>query len=246
MHSEHNSFQEILTSTILTSEIECRAPRRIKSDQVAKTAQEQLSAPRENGECCICHVGSLCFNQNDLIFSLLYGVQAERIHADAGDNILALLSKQTVTRVLLKKAVPVMVARLGPRCPSASSRSVLTPIVQTVVVEHNIAGIASREEYIALRDASSEAEGVFISNLQATLQEHGGLAQVCEGHGRGIRGGTYRVLHDQLCQGACVWHGEWTSSRAQESPCSSSLLCTSLPPPERYTALLCGRIPPHP
>jgi hypothetical protein len=101
-------------------------------------------------------------------------VQAERIRADAGDNILARLGKQTLTRVLLKKAVPVMVARLGPRCPSASSRSMLTPIVQTVVVQHNIAGIATREDYIALRNASSEAEGVFISNLQATLQKNMG------------------------------------------------------------------------
>ncbi len=101
-------------------------------------------------------------------------MQAERIRADASDNILARLGKQTVARVLLKKAVPVMVARLGPRCPSAYSRSMLTPIVQTVVVRDNIAGIASREEYIALRNASSEAEGVFISNLQATLQKNMG------------------------------------------------------------------------
>ncbi len=96
-------------------------------------------------------------------------MQAKRIRADAGDNIYARfkLGKQTGTRVLLKKAVPVMVARLGSRCPSASSRSL---IVQTVVVEHSIAGITSREEYIALRNASTEAEGVFIANLQATLQ----------------------------------------------------------------------------
>ncbi len=106
-------------------------------------------------------------------------MQAERIHADAGDNILARLGKQTVTRVLLKKAVPVMVARLGPRCPSASSRSMLTPIVQTVVVEHNIAGITRREEYIALHNASSEAEGVLIPNLHATLQKNMGALRKC-------------------------------------------------------------------
>ena len=101
-------------------------------------------------------------------------MQAERIQADAGDNILARLGKQTVTRVILKKAVPVMVARLGPRFPAASSRSSLTPIVQTVVVEHNIAGIASREQYNALRNASPKAEGVFIANLQSTLQKNMG------------------------------------------------------------------------
>ena len=119
-------------------------------------------------------MGSLCYHQNDLILLLSHGVQAERIRADASDNILARLGKQTLTRELLKKAVPVMVARLGPRCPSASSRSMLTPIVQTVVVQHNIAGIATREDYIALRNASSEAEGVFIANLQATLQKNMG------------------------------------------------------------------------
>ena len=74
-------------------------------------------------------------------FLLSHGVQAERIRADASDNVLERLGKQTFTRELLKKAVPVMVARLGPCFPSASSRPLLTPIIQTVVVEYNIAVI---------------------------------------------------------------------------------------------------------
>ncbi len=152
-------------------------------------------------------------------------MQAESILADASDNILARFGKQTVTRVLLKKAAPVMVARLGPRCPSASSHSKLTPIVQSVVVQHNIAGIASRKEYIAVRNASSEAEGVFISNLQVTLQKNmGALRKSVRDMVAEFGGGKYRVPHDQLCKGACVWQGGWTTSRVQESPCSISLL----------------------
>ena len=101
-------------------------------------------------------------------------MQAERIRADASDNVLERLGKQTFTRELLKKAVPVMVARLGSRFPSASSRPLLTPIIQTVVVEHNIAGIKSREEHIELCNVNPEAETVFTLNLQATLQKNMG------------------------------------------------------------------------
>ena len=43
-----------------------------------------------------------------------------------------------------------------------------------MVVEHNIAGIKSCEEYIDLRNASPEAEEVFTANLQATLQKNMG------------------------------------------------------------------------
>ena len=52
--------------------------------------------------------------------------------------------------------------------------AVPTPIVQTLVVEHNIGGINSRDDYIALRNASVEAEGTFIAQLQATLQKNMG------------------------------------------------------------------------
>jgi hypothetical protein len=102
----------------------------------------------------------------------VHGVQAVRLGPDAGDNILARLGKQAVTRVLPKKAVPVMIARLCPRFPFASSRSLLTRIVQVLVVEHNIGGIGNRDEYNALRNASVEAEGAFIAQLQATLQKN--------------------------------------------------------------------------
>ena len=104
----------------------------------------------------------------------MHSVQAARLGPDAGDNTLARLGKQAVTRMLLKKAVPVTITRLGPRFPFASSRSLLTPIVQTLVVDNNIGGIGNRDEYNALRNASVEAGGAFIAQLQAALQKNMG------------------------------------------------------------------------
>jgi hypothetical protein len=174
-------------------------------------------------------------------------VQAERIRADASDNILARLGKQTVTRVLLKKAVPVMVARLGPRCPSASSRSMLTPIVQTVVVQHNIAGIASREEYIALHNASSEVEGVFISNMQATLQKNMGAMR------KSVRDMVAEFVEENTECPMINYAKEHVFGKMDGLPLvprNHHVLSVCYehprPPPERYNALLCGRIPPPP
>ncbi len=48
----------------------------------------------------------------------------------------------------------------------------VSAIIETVVVERNIGGITSREDYIELRDASREAENVFLSKLQGTLQKN--------------------------------------------------------------------------
>ena len=45
-----------------------------------------------------------------------------------------------------------------------------------MVVEHKIGGISSREDYIELRNASTDAENVFFSKLQGSLQKNmGGL-----------------------------------------------------------------------
>jgi hypothetical protein len=52
---------------------------------------------------------------------------------------------QSGNRLLLKHAVAVMVSRLGPCFPSAFMCGSLSSIVQTVVVEHKIAGIESVE-----------------------------------------------------------------------------------------------------
>ncbi len=55
-------------------------------------------------------------------------------------------------------AVQVIVSRLGPRLPAASLRDLLFPIVWTMVVEYNIAGISGNEDYCAGRAASALAE----------------------------------------------------------------------------------------
>ncbi len=48
-----------------------------------------------------------------------------------------------------------MVARIGHNWDAAGAANLLGPIVQTMVVVHNIAGIESYEEYDALREKSS-------------------------------------------------------------------------------------------
>ena len=74
-------------------------------------------------------------------------VQVATIRAASGDNLFDRLAKnQSISRVILKHSVPLMVSRLGPRFPAASLRGLLFPIVQTVVVEHEIAKISSHED----------------------------------------------------------------------------------------------------
>ena len=88
-----------------------------------------------------------------------------------GRNHLNLRPPLTASRRLLRLAAgrghrlhATDVVHQWPRC-----RPFLTPKIQTVIVEHNIAGIKSCDEYIDLRNASPEVEKVFTANLQATL-----------------------------------------------------------------------------
>jgi hypothetical protein len=99
-------------------------------------------------------------------------VQAEKIRAVVADNMFERFSSQTVTRPLMRFAVHLLVSRLGPHFHYSSNKSTVSAIVETVVVERNLGGITSREEYIELRDASREAETVFFSKLQGTLQKN--------------------------------------------------------------------------
>ncbi len=55
------------------------------------------------------------------------------------------------------EAVPVIVSRLGPCRPAASLHGFLFPIVWTMVVEYNIAGISGNEDYCTGRAASALA-----------------------------------------------------------------------------------------
>ena len=103
---------------------------------------------------------------------LMCTVQAEKIRADVSDNMLERFKSQTITRPLMRFAVHLLVSRLGPHFHFSSNRAIVSAIIETVVVEHNIGGITSREDYIELRDASREAESVFFSKLQGTLQKN--------------------------------------------------------------------------
>jgi hypothetical protein len=99
-------------------------------------------------------------------------VQAERIRDHFGDNMSERLKSQTITRPLMKLSVQHLVSRLGPHFNTASNRASLSVIIETVVVERKIGGINSREEYLELCHASREAESVFFSKLQGTLQKN--------------------------------------------------------------------------
>ena len=104
---------------------------------------------------------------------LLFYVQIAKIHNAAGDNLFDRLGKnQTVSRMLLKEAVPWTVCRLGPRFPSASLRAMMYPIIQTVVVERNIAGIASHEEYDRLSRNFPDGEFALLQKIQETNQKN--------------------------------------------------------------------------
>ena len=68
--------------------------------------------------------------------------------------------------------VQLLVSRLGPHFHYSSNKTSVSAIIETVVVERNIGGITSREDDIELRDASREAENVFLGKLQGTLQKN--------------------------------------------------------------------------
>ncbi len=70
-----------------------------------------------------------------------------------------------------------MVSRLGIRFPCASLRPLLYPIVQSTVVERNIARIESHTDYNDLHTASPEAEVYLLQKMQETLQKNLGLQQ---------------------------------------------------------------------
>ena len=65
-----------------------------------------------------------------------------------------------------------MVSRLGQRFPAASLRGLLFPIVQTVVVEHQIAKLSSHEDYAEMRTASPDTEFALLQKMQETLQKN--------------------------------------------------------------------------
>ncbi len=61
-----------------------------------------------------------------------------------------------------------MVARIGHNWDAAANQSLIAPIVQTMVVVHNIAGIQDYDEYDALWDNRRAAEKPLLQGFQET------------------------------------------------------------------------------
>ena len=87
---------------------------------------------------------------------------------DARDNLKSKLSGQTHSRKMTRTCVPWMVARLGLHWTAASLRSQVTPIVQSMVVQHNIGGIESHDQYEELRKVNVRMEFALLQQHQET------------------------------------------------------------------------------
>jgi hypothetical protein len=139
------------------------------SDSTTPKKRRSTSASREKKVNAIFDMWILPPTTSDF---LKCTVQAEKIRADVADNMLERFKSQAVTRPLMRFAVHLLVSRLGPHFHYSTNKASVSAIIETVVVERNIGGITSREDYIELRDASREAENVFLSKLQGTLQKN--------------------------------------------------------------------------
>ncbi len=105
-----------------------------------------------------------------------------------------------------------MLSRLGPRCPRASVLAFLYPIVQTVVVEHNLAGnqgIKPHEEYSALCSASLDAEVTLLARMQEKLQKNMGIWEIPQGYG-GLRNGILQERDLATRPQQVLNHVKWT------------------------------------
>ena len=154
-------------------------------------------------------------------------VQAKKIRAFVADNMFERFNSQTVTRPLMRFAVHLLVTRLGPHFHYSSNKSTVSAIIETVVVDRNLGGITSREDYIELRDASrdSRSRGCLLFKAAGDApKELDGLSQKCERHGREILRVQRRRPHDRICQGARIWQGPQIASPVQDSPRIRDLL----------------------
>jgi hypothetical protein len=61
-----------------------------------------------------------------------------------------------------------MVARIGHTWDAAANQSLIAPIVQTMVVAHNIASIQDYGEYDALRETRCAAGKTLLQGFQET------------------------------------------------------------------------------
>jgi hypothetical protein len=75
------------------------------------------------------------------------------------------LNAQTFSRKITRACVPLMVVRIGHNWDAAGAASLVVPMVQTMVVAHNIASIQDYEEYDALRNNRPAAERVLLQGF---------------------------------------------------------------------------------
>ncbi len=100
---------------------------------------------------------------------LWYWQETESIAADAHPNLHSKLGASgSFSRKITRTCVPLMVARIGHKWDAASPATLVAPIIQTMVVVHNIAGIDSYEEYDALRENRRVAERTLLQGYQET------------------------------------------------------------------------------
>jgi hypothetical protein len=97
-----------------------------------------------------------------------YWQETEAAASDARPNLHSKLKGGSEKRKITCTCVPLMVARIGHNWDSASEASRVAPIVQTMVVVHNIADIKDYDEYDALRENRPVSEKVLLQGFQET------------------------------------------------------------------------------
>ncbi len=88
-----------------------------------------------------------------------YWQEIDAAATDARPNLHSKLgTSQSFSRKITSTCVPLIVARIGHNWDAAGAANLVAPIVQTMVVAHNIAGIQDYDEYDALRENRRAAE----------------------------------------------------------------------------------------
>jgi hypothetical protein len=100
---------------------------------------------------------------------LWYWQETEAAAADARPNLHSKLGASgSFSRKITRTCVPLMVARIGHNWDAAAMQNLVAPIVQTMVVVHNIAGVQDYDEYDALQENRRAAERTLLQGFQET------------------------------------------------------------------------------
>ncbi len=125
-------------------------------------------------------------------------MQAAKILRAAGDNLYERLKGQSASRQILKHSVAVMESRLSIRFPCASLRPLLYPIIQSIVVERNIAGKKYKSSEIL---GNSETRSQICSENRSQLGEGDILSLERSPRGNAFSGHperSERAQHDSI------------------------------------------------